>query len=118
MTYLGTACTPAFVASMTTSGDYITIEGSGSSCGDTTGSRYCGGYFSSVNENAADTPICGKVFFLSFCSRNMYQRFQIIWIFFFTDCSSPFFVGVRFDTYADTKSDGSVVASNRGTTFF
>ena len=36
---------------------------------------------------------------------------------FFTDCTSPFFVGVRFDNLADAKSDGSVVASNRGTTF-
>jgi len=87
-TYLGAACTPAFTASMTTPGDYITIEGSGSSCGDATASRYCGAFFSSVNENLADTPIC--------------------------DCTSPFFVGVRFDNLADAKSSTGGVASNRG----
>eukprot|EP00093_Oithona_nana_P006559 06559.XXX_116884_118935_1 [CDS] Oithona nana genome sequencing. len=81
---VGTSCSDAFVAAQNY-GDYISILGSGSTCGDNTGSRYCGAKLSTVDDNKFNVPIC--------------------------DCSSPFMVGVHFDDQVDTASD---MAANRG----
>jgi len=67
------------------SGDWIEISGSGGSCGDTAGSRYCGQALNFFTGIAASIPIC--------------------------DCTAPFSVNTITDNVADAKSDDNI---NRG----
>jgi len=67
------------------SGDYIEIDGSGGTCGQTAGSRYCGQALHYQSMQATSIPIC--------------------------DCSPPFAVGIITDNYADANSDKT---ANRG----
>ena len=59
--------------------------GSGGSCGDTSGSRYCGQALNFVTMIAANIPIC--------------------------DCTAPFTVNTITDNYGDANSDKT---PNRG----
>ena len=64
---------------------HISYLGSGGTCGDTSGSRYCGQALNFVTMIAANIPIC--------------------------DCTAPFAVSTITDNVRDAKSD---VQPNRG----
>merc|ERR1719220_884694 len=84
---VGTKCYDAgnTAGSSDFSGDWIEISGSGGTCGDTSGSRYCGQALNFVTMIAANIPIC--------------------------DCTSPFAVSTITDNVRDAESD---VQPNRG----
>ena len=83
---VGSEClTPGTGADTTTTGDYIVIEGSGGSCGVSSGSKYCGQKLNPITAMAANTPIC--------------------------DCTPPFSVGILTDAWGDAQS---AMVTNRG----
>merc|ERR1712241_667598 len=83
---VGSSCVVAATAGSTAfTGDYIEIDGSGGTCGDTTGSRYCGQALHVVKDLTTSIPIC--------------------------DCTAPFAVRVVTD---DLREAGSDKTANRG----